>query len=810
MVPINNGKLGLFTVLVLSLTVFVCGDIYMHFPAGSNNRNRERNANRANANRMFDSQNNGAGGYPWRGSPLVSAKADALTFYEGTEIDVVWTNQHACNSNSTFCSVVIQYMCNDIAPGLRDGYPTGAFTAQDNNAATKNEPNYLQRSFKEAGQNQQGTNTIADTKDAASCKDNEARFLNSYVQASVGNATLSKKYGSCNPCVGQNTGTGCERGQHEDYYFYDTCKRTKRNDGLFHADRKMKASAASRATRQNPNGNRRGLECPEERDYYPYWNPSPWVDAGVIVSDLKWCEYYQAESQNVKDSAFCDGNFGTTQNTAAPIDKRTCESATDTNGQKGVWRTWKAKNKIFPNLKKPDCTQLGKSFQNYLGYTLEGKRPTYKWKIPEYNDDKTRECTLRIRYNISTNDYASMNGFGGDDIVNNSIVDNRYDCKKKIDNIEQNQNDVDTATGASNVAGTCNPNIQNGVHNYPLYNRPEVKVFKDGESPLSIALNTDQSGRTFQDRSHVFWIAPKAQIKKDYPDKDCSKVRYVHIMGKRGNIVQVYPSVEYMFVDQEMSVESDTCLLWQFGNSFFNPNRNPNNAEGWRYSDSTNVVESLDLNHNFPRYHVKANPKTGKDEEEASDTFFDYKDALYMGLLGQAEILKDGVYKNANDANNNKKTTTFKCIKEKEATAAGQKDDHPLLCGKMNVGHIGKIQRMTKASKAGLFSFVTTRNNNFSNRKQTLSIQVAEREEEIALQRSAEAAKTAGTVIGVVLLIGAITFGVIVVLAVVGVIRIPFVEKMKMKKKNKEVDDKEGQDAGKKNQPFTPKKTSQV
>ena len=56
--------------------------------------------------------------------------------------------------------------------------------------------------------------------------------------------------------------------------------------GLFTADQQLQGDS-SIYTRQNAAGTRRGLEVPEERDYYPYWGPSPWRDIVIMVSNKK-------------------------------------------------------------------------------------------------------------------------------------------------------------------------------------------------------------------------------------------------------------------------------------------------------------------------------------------------------------------------------------------------------------------------------------------------------------------------------------------------------------------------------------------
>ena len=96
-------------------------------------------------------------------------------------------------------------------------------------------------------------------------------------------------------------------------------------------------------------------------------------------------------------------------------------------------------------------------------------------------------------------------------------------------------------------------------------NNPKTKAV-DGKTDLQLALNTAQVGRTFQDRSHVIILKPRSLLPAKYQH---SNIYYIGGMGKRGNIVQVYPAMEYRFTPERISVTTKDviCFVWsgEFG-----------------------------------------------------------------------------------------------------------------------------------------------------------------------------------------------------------------------------------------------------
>ena len=76
-------------------------------------------------------------------------------------------------------------------------------------------------------------------------------------------------------------------GRHESLDYFQACNNRERNKGLFTAAENVNNNNGAQATRQNTGGGTSGFECQEERDYYPYWHPTPFVDVAVMTTDRK-------------------------------------------------------------------------------------------------------------------------------------------------------------------------------------------------------------------------------------------------------------------------------------------------------------------------------------------------------------------------------------------------------------------------------------------------------------------------------------------------------------------------------------------
>jgi hypothetical protein len=353
-------------------------------------------------------------------------------------------------------------------------------------------------------------------------------------------------------------------GMHEPLAWYQNCLERERNKGLYTADQNLLGDRdRARFTRQNPAGTRRGLECPEERDYYPYWHPTPWRDIAVFTDDIGRCSYYREETQNEVDKGACcnrtlwerEGRCqqvpgydptGQDQTPPGPNNAAACTrfQAVDRGQYAGAWvlyGRWDAG--------RPQCLRTPVSRDNHLGnaapWSAVGPAVTnaasFKWRVPpdvlrrqgtrDFVRDKAT-CVLRMRYNISTTDFDAWNIDAG---------------KNGNPPVKNNPAGVFLGLTTDPALGT--------------------------NFPLQLNMNTNQYGRTFEDRSHTFEIRAR-------PKEMACKDRVIHnlnVRGRRGNIVQVYPAVEYDFVPNTLEVSKQDYIHIQWTGSNTNPQGNDRN-----------------------------------------------------------------------------------------------------------------------------------------------------------------------------------------------------------------------------------------
>lgn len=172
--------------------------------------------------------------------------------------------------------------------------------------------------------------------------------------------------------------------------YYENCIQRQRNQGLFTADQQIEANGGATSTRQNPNGNgrrrgnqRHGLECPEagscelrrvgpfqERDYYPYWHPTPWHDIAILTDEpQERCEYYRMESQNVMPKGYCSDpeQLGRILRCVSLSSSARYNNPDACTGNGGDWKEQDAFNEP-----PPECTGGIQSRDNHNGNVRNG------------------------------------------------------------------------------------------------------------------------------------------------------------------------------------------------------------------------------------------------------------------------------------------------------------------------------------------------------------------------------------------------------------------------------------------------------
>jgi hypothetical protein len=337
------------------------------------------------------------------------------------------------------------------------------------------------------------------------------------------------------------------------------------------------------------------------------------------------------------------------------MDKNLCSDAQYNNEQEcksngGSWDVYPAWG-----IDAPQCLPAHFGRDNHLGNVAEtdkdGNPVTafFDWTVP---NDVTPKAVLRLRYNISTADFP----------------------------------------------GWTTDSTSNG-ESAPLKNDPYIDVSPDVEKfgifNVSLAVDTDQFFRTFQDRTHTFEIR-KLPGGSGFP-VDGARIFNLNVRGKRGNIVQTYPSTEYDFVPTDLALRTGDWVHFQWTGCDTNPANN--DGEGTASTDRSNIVQIGSLGHSTPML----NP----DDFKSKWLFLDEEVRFRFANLDQSNCL------------------TYEQLLEKHGAVNNNFEQDVQNCMKLNAAEPYFDGGLIQMNRAGNFYYMSSRNNNFSNRGQKAQINVS-------------------------------------------------------------------------------------
>jgi len=327
----------------------------------------------------------------------------------------------------------------------------------------------------------------------------------------------------------------------------------------------------------------------------------------------------------------------------------------------------------------------------------------YDWVLPTVSDLNSQHYCYEYTYDISDSSQS-----GSDYATSITCVRMMLRLRYNMSTMDYDPYNTDSRMNQDNNAGVISPIQENPT--------VDVGAFAQG---LQLAINTAQTGRTFQDTTHTFLVCERPSA----APWASNKVYNVNVRGKRGDIVEVFPAIEYDFEPQMVFIKPGECMHFQWDGSNTHNNGNPGGdgqtgdaGEGREGSDRSNLVQTRAMDENYPWTYDKITP-----------TFFDNV-GCYHPLFPtstsipsqdcQLTLGSAGFYRSVTDAANLIKTssTNTGVLDYLLDNVSGAFRQGIIVCINTNA--------LSSSTDTKSFSFISTRNNNFTNRSQKLNLMI--------------------------------------------------------------------------------------
>jgi len=317
-------------------------------------------------------------------------------------------------------------------------------------------------------------------------------------------------------------------------------------------------------------------------------------------------------------------------------------------------------------ISAPDCVQ-NKVMRVGERSGTDGYEHQYTWTVPNVGVlpsesigkiidqgvvNTYKHCAMRIRLNVTSDDYDRWNTFATSNAVQGTpfLITSEENVQMPCPSMFPYQPGWQTSTG------TCWRN-------------------------LTMAAATPMLGAVFQDRTWEFEIRQRPLTVKN-------RIHNLNVIGRRGNVVQTYPCSQYDFRPNELTMVQGEWLHPQWTGS----DRNTANqaGQGTDQTDRSNIVQIQDFMKNSPVRFI--------DQTLFSTQYQAMRMAFADIAASSCKSLTELLTANANDEDMDEDVTN---------------------CGRLNPKSAnyfdGDLQKM---NVVGTFYYMSSRNNDFTNRSQ--------------------------------------------------------------------------------------------